>query len=448
MSLLFSAPTLARYRACRFSVIALVAILLHALALSPHADAVEAPLTLAQAQHLALERSRQLAGQDHAVAAARELAVAAGQLPDPVLKLGIDNLPVSGSGRFSLGNDFMTMRRAGVMQEITRADKRHLRAEKFEHMAQKTLAEKAVAQAAIARDTALAWLDRYYAEARAGVIAEQEVQAKLEIQAAEGAYRGARGNLAELFAARSVLATLGDQASESERRIRTATLMLSRWIGPAAELPLAAAPATDTIDPDRAKIADQLTHHPELAVLAKQENIAELDVQLAQADQRSDWTVEVALQQRGPAYSNMISLGVSIPLQWDQKNRQDRELSSRLALLEQAKAEREEMLRAHLAEVQALLLEWDSNRERSTRYRHQLMPLAQQRMAATITSYQGGKASLADVLSARRNEIDVRLRSLELEADTARLWAQLNFLSPGEGAPAHSALTINKAANE
>ena len=35
--------------------------------------------------------------------------------------------------------------------------------------------------------------------------------------------------------------------------------------------------------------------------------------------------------QRGSAYSNMVSLNVSVPLQWDQKNRQDRELAARLA---------------------------------------------------------------------------------------------------------------------
>ncbi|HEV8258782.1 MAG TPA: TolC family protein, partial [Casimicrobiaceae bacterium] len=69
----------------------------------------DAPLTLAEAQRLAVERSRMLAGQDSAVAASREMAVAAGQLADPMLKLGIDNLPVDTSDRFSLTRDFMTM---------------------------------------------------------------------------------------------------------------------------------------------------------------------------------------------------------------------------------------------------------------------------------------------------------------------------------------------------
>src|SRR5213594_2741353 len=50
-----------------------------------------------------------------AVAAAREMAVAAAQLPDPMLKFGIDNLPINGPDRFSVARDFMTMRRIGVM---------------------------------------------------------------------------------------------------------------------------------------------------------------------------------------------------------------------------------------------------------------------------------------------------------------------------------------------
>jgi hypothetical protein len=123
-------------------------------------------LTLAQAQHLAIERSRQLTAKDFAVAASREMAVAAAQLPDPVVKIGVDNLPVEGADRFSVARDFMTMRRVGVRQELTRADKRHWRADRFEREAEKFVAEKTAAGASIERDTALAWLDRYYAAAR------------------------------------------------------------------------------------------------------------------------------------------------------------------------------------------------------------------------------------------------------------------------------------------
>ena len=99
---------------------ATLAVLLGLGAMQAHA----APLTLDDALRLAQERSRQLPAQDASATAARHMAVAAGQRPDPVLKAGITNLPVNGQDRFSLTNDFMTMRSVGVMQEFTRKDKR------------------------------------------------------------------------------------------------------------------------------------------------------------------------------------------------------------------------------------------------------------------------------------------------------------------------------------
>lgn len=406
--------------------------------------ATESLLTLGNAQQLAVIRSRQLIAQDMAVNASREMAVAAGQLPDPILKAGIDNLPVSGPDRGSLTGDFMTMRRIGVMQELTRNDKRQLRAERYDRLADKSLAEKSSAIAAIQRDTAVAWLDRYYAERMAAVVTDQSIQAKLEIEAAESSYRAGRGNQADIFAARSALGVVDDRHSEILRKVRTAKTMLSRWTGGDPELPLAGEPSLEKIRLDLPALDKSLAHHPQIAVLTRQTEIAESDAKLAEVNKKPDWTVEVAFQQRGSAYSNMVSVGISLPFQWDQKNRQDRELSSKLAMVEQAKAERDEALRARIAETTAMIEEWQSDRERSARYERELIPLAKERTQATLGAYRGGKSSLTDLLAARRNEIDVRLQTLQLQADTARLWAQLNFLFPADVQDTHPAQSMNK----
>lgn len=100
--------------------IRLTALLAALLYLARALAAGSAPLTLAEAQHRAVAHSRQLAGHNAAIRTARDMARAAAQLPDPVLKTGIDNLPVSGAERLSLGQDSMTMRRVGVVQEVTR----------------------------------------------------------------------------------------------------------------------------------------------------------------------------------------------------------------------------------------------------------------------------------------------------------------------------------------
>jgi outer membrane protein TolC len=231
---------------------------------------------------------------------------------------------------------------------------------------------------------------------------------------------------------------------DAARRVRSAKITLARWIGDAADQPLSGQPAIDTIRLDPASLDTQLAHHPEIAVLNKQADVAATEVKLAEANKKSDWTVEVGYAQRGPGYSNMISFGVSVPLQWDQKNRQDRELASKLAIADQARAERDEMLRAHTAETRVMVAEWQTNRERLARYSRELIPLAQERSGAALAAYRGGKATLAEVLAARRGELDVRLSGLQLEADTARLWAQLNFLFPTSHGAKPAAAAISR----
>ena len=420
---------------CRFAICA-------ALVFPSSSWSQQGPLTLLAAQQRAVKLSRQVAAKDYAVSSSRDMAVAAGQLPDPILRAGIDNVPVNGPDSLSLTNDFMTMRRIGVMQELTRSDKRQARSERFEREAEKGLAEKTSAVASVQRATALAWLDLYYAQAAAAAISEQRTQAKLEVQAADGAYRAGRGNQADIFAARSAVATFDNQSSEAQRRILNAKTILARWIGKAADMPLGAKPSTNEIRLDPATLDTVLLHQPEIAIVAKQAQIASAEAKLAEANKRADWSVEVAYQQRGSAYSNMVSVGISVPLQWDQKNRQERELSSKLAMVEQVKAERDDMVRENVAQIRAMINEWENGKERQQRYENELIPLANDRTGAVIAAYRGGKATLSEVLAARRNVIDMRLQGLQLEAETARLWAQLNYLFPIDTEESHQSMPI------
>jgi outer membrane protein TolC len=387
-------------------------------------------LSLEDAQRLAVDRSRQLAGEDAAVHASREMAISAAQNPDPVLRLGIENLPVDGSDSFSISRDFMTMRRIGVMQELTRDAKRQLRGERYEREADKGLAQKSETLTNIQRNTAIAWLDRYYAEAMVSLMIEQIKQIQLEINAAESAYRAGRGTQVDLLSMRSERVMLEDRASELNLKLRNAKTNLARWIGDAAENPLAEKPATDSVPLQHHMLEDQLSNHPGIDVLQKQEALATTEAKLAQANKQSDWSVEVAYSQRGSQYSNMLSVGVSVPLQWDQKNRQDREVAAKLAMADQAHAEREEMLREHVAEVSTMINEWESTRERQDRVQHELLPLATERTSAAMSAYRGGKSTLNEVLSARRNETEVKLQAVQFEKEAARLWAQLTYLVP------------------
>ncbi|MEP7297571.1 MAG: TolC family protein [Burkholderiales bacterium] len=389
-----------------------------------------APLTLDDALRLAQERSRQLPAQAAAAAAARDMALAAGQRPDPVLKTGLNSLPVSGADRFSLVRDNFTMLSVGVSQELTRASKLSARSARFEREAEVAEAGRELSLANLQRDTAMAWLDRHYKERMRDVLGTQRDEARLQIDAADASYRSGRGSQADVFAARSSVAQIEDRIAQTERQIATATTQLTRWVGAAAVESLGSPPGMDAVRLHAEDLEAQLAHHPQIAVLAKQEAMAQADADVARANKQTDVSVELTYSQRASSYSNMVSLNLSVPLQWDQKNRQDREVAAKLSVVEQIRAEREEATRAHLGEALAMLQEWRSDRDRLTRYDTSLLPLATERTRASIAAYRGGSGPLTAVLEARRGEIDTRMERLRLEMDAARLWSQLNYLVP------------------
>jgi outer membrane protein TolC len=390
--------------------------------------AAEPPLTLREAQRAATERSRSLDAQRLAVSAAREMAGAAGRLPDPVITVGVENVPAQGTDRYSLSADPMTMKRVGLMQELTSADKRGLRTERFEAEARKGLAEQEALAAAIQRDTALAWLDAWYAEAMAAAIAEQRERALQETQVAEAAYRSARGSQADVLMAHANVAMLDDRIAEQQRKARSARTMLARWIGEGADRTLGPKPPIGELA--MAHHDQVIANHPQLEALVRAEEAAGVEARLAAANRNPDWSVQVAWQERPSKYGDMFSVMVSVPLPWDRANRQDREVAAKLASAEQARAARDEALRMHIAEFRTMEQEWEVNRSRIARFEREIVPLAAARAEATGAAYRGGKASQSEVLAAYRAELDARLQALSIESETARLWAQLNYLIP------------------
>lgn len=387
-------------------------------------------LTLSEALRTAVGRSQQLVAADAAAAALAETAVAAGQLPDPVLTLAAENVPLGGPDRFSLTRDFMTMRRIGVMQEITRGDKRSLRVERVRQDAQRLQAERRETIARIERETAVAWIDRRYADAAAQLLQQQLQEAQLQIQAAELAFRTGRGSQADVFAGRAAVASLRDRLRLAQRQSEAARLVLARWTGPeAAAVPVAGeVPWQDA--PAGIAVLQQLEALPAIALLQAELGAAETELRQAQANGRPDITVEAAYQRRGPAFPDMFSIGVSIPLPIARAQRQDREVAAKLATLGAARARLLDAQAAEEAVLRVALNEWNTGRERVQRLREELLPAARNRTQGALAAYSAATADLAMVLAARRDELEALMQILSLEAETARAWARAHYVLP------------------
>lgn len=387
-------------------------------------------LTLDAALDAAQARSATLQAQDAASRAAREMAVSAGRLPDPVLRMSVDNLPIEGPMRYRLTDDFMTMRSVSLMQTFTGSEKRQARSARYEREAEAALSMRSMQKARLLTQTARAWFDRYFQEQMQGLLQRQREEASRVSDAVESAYRGGRSSQADVLAAHTAVARMDDRLHEVRAELANAKAQLQRWIGDSAEQPLGVPPKIDRTRLAKHQLGHEIEQHPDIAVMNARERIALAEAEVAKQDKSADWSWSLMYSKRGNQFGDMMSFGVSIPLQWDQARKQDRELSARLQRVEQVRLEREEMRREHLFEVQRLLANWRSSRTRLEDYDKTLIPLATERVHATEAAFRGGRGPLATVLEAQRMVTDTRLERLRIEKQSAAWWAELEFLIP------------------
>src|SRR5690606_27094037 len=143
------------------------------------------------------------------------------------------------------------------------------------------------------------------------MLSNQLEQARLQVEAADLAYRSGVGPQSDVFATRAAVAEIEDRIAAAERDVAIATTRRARWVGDAAARPLGDPPTTATVPLELADLESQVAHHPQIAVLLEQEEIAMAEVEIARTEKRADWTVEVMYSQRGSAFSDMVSLNFS-----------------------------------------------------------------------------------------------------------------------------------------
>ena len=397
------------------------------------AQASEAPdthvaLSLDDAATLAVQHQPQLEAFDAEARAARQRAVAAGQLPDPTLNVGISDLTLEGRDRFTLQRESDTQIMAGVRQAFPRAEKLRLRRERGEQEAETFDAERSATERMIARETGLAWLEVWKAEQSLSLTNASLIEAERQVQAVTIALSANRATQAEVLAARVNAEALRDQADGFRQSSRHYRNNLARWIGEAAFNPVCPELPPETA-PDAPTLIAALANHPHFLAEAKKVAVAETEVKLAKQDYRPDWAISLGYGYR-PAFADYASVQVEIPLPIFSANRQDKQMESALAMQSAQQSRLADALREHAAEIRMATDDWQRLQERMARYDSSLLPQSKARIEAALSSYGAGSGTLKDVLDARRMALELAMQKLDLQLDSAKHQVQLRYFAP------------------
>lgn len=382
--------------------------------------AAAAPMSLEQALQLAVQRSEAARASRASAESARQLVQPAGELPDPMLSLGIENMPVTGPDRLSLTRDDMTMKRIGLAQEWVSAEKRSLRRAAAAAMVNRELAATASVLAEARTQAAQAYLDAYYASEMLRLTVQNERHAREEFEAAKALLGSTTGSSRDVLALAAGRGKADDESAEARQQQRAALVSLQRWIGAASD------ELQKPAIPDPLPEAAFVDMHPLVAARKPEVEVARRDAAVTASNRKPNWTWEVAYGHRS-GFPDMVSVGVSIPLPVAPGARQDRETAARLALVEKSEAELAEAIRAAEGEYRGLRSDAARLQERIDRYRDGVLVPSQQRTAAALAAYRSNQASLAMLFEARHEELETQRKLLALNRDLAKVQAQLAF---------------------
>ena len=387
--------------------------------------ALAAPLTFGAAIEKAHVSAPSIQAKALGEVTARSARIAAGQLPDPKLALGIASFPISGPLAFKPQLDNFTWLNVGLSQDIPNLAKRRAQRGRADADIVVANAETLVEQRVVKVQTAIAWINLAFAERR--LAAFSVVMGRLDrmVRASPGSVTSGASRPAQVLAGREAMAKLQDRRDELVTAGARARAELTRWTGePDPEI--AGALPDFTVDP--VALRESLGRHPSLTLLAAQTGRAAADLRIAEAERRPDFGVDVSYQRRDPRFGDYVSAGVTIGLPLFNKNRQAPLIAAKLAGVGSASADAEATRRALAADLEAGLADHVMHHDQWVRARDVLRPLAQERIALETGSYSAGRATLVDLADAHAALADATLNALDREAAVAADAVRLIFL--------------------
>ena len=403
-------------------------LLLSGLLLLTVAAQAEQPLTLADAIQLATQSQPLLQSLDDAADSTRQAAIAEGQLPDPKLKFGMINLPVTTRNALHFDRDDQTMLNVAYSQEMVPLKKRELASSRMLAEADQFHTEQIATARSIERDVALAWLDVYEAQRKSELYQRiaDEMTAERKVLAAGVSSGGAKTS--EVLAMDTEISMTNEKRVYAVRDERKARAVLARWIGASASRPISSELPVMTNRTELAAYSNEIEKHPLLQNAHQSEKVAQLEVDSAQANLERNWGWEVGYGKRFADRSDMLSFQVSIDLQLDRANRQDRRTAEKMVLVEKAQKITEDKRRELSADLEGALADAQATEARENVHLTSLIPNAKARLSVAQAGYATGKNSLGDVWQARRAVIEIELDHWTILTDRQRAAVKIGYL--------------------
>ena len=385
-------------------------------------------LTLAEAEDLALKQEPGQVAYLARAHALEEQAVAAGQLPDPTLRIGMQNYPIN-SGNFT--TEGMTQAQLGFRQAFPRGKSRAVSTRRLRSLAaaQSENAEARVRDVLTA--TRIAWLETYFWQRAQGVLLESRPFFEDLVTITQSMYAVGRKSQYDVLHAELELSRLDDRLIEARQSRDAAQASLSRWLPNNAYRPVAdKLPLWEQI-PVLADLQQNLSTHPLLLAADADISAQQSGVELANQNKKPGWVLDLGYGFRdgfladGTPRSDFVSLSITVDLPVFKENRQDRKLAAALSERSAAVATKGQLYAQLRSQLNSEYTRWTELTRRMVLYETKILQLSENQAEAALLAYQSNAGDFSDVMRAHVSNLDARLEHFGLQIERAQSYAVL-----------------------
>ncbi|CAM3860613.1 MULTISPECIES: TolC family protein [Pseudoalteromonas] len=401
-------------------------------------------LSLEQALSYALNNEPWLTANKYQQAAVQAQSLAAGTLPDPVLTVGLMNLPTDG---FAFDQEGMTQFKVGVSQMFSRGDSLALKQHALAQSAQQYPWLRADRLAQVKTIVIESWLNAYRAQQSIALIEQDKALFSQLIDITESSYASSVGNTRQqdIIRAQLELTRLEDKLVMLEQQFESAKKRLSQWL-PINMLtqPVSAnrsdiIPLVDFDQLEFTQLMPLLMAHPAIVAIEQTVAAKQTEIDVAKQGYKPQLGVNMGYGYRddtpmGDSRADLFSVGISIDLPLFTDNRQDQQVNAAIATAEAVKTEKlialQKLKGMYFKEFSQLA----RLAKRDALYQTKLLPQMAEQAQATLNAYTRDDGDFSEVMRARISELNAKIDALNIQIDQQIIIARLNYYASSKDA--------------
>ena len=409
-----------------------------------------AKITMQDAVKIAILHDPWLTGNQLQERALRAASQGANSLPDPIISMGLLNLPSDG---FAFDEEPMTQIKVGLAQIFPRGDSLAIKQKQLSFLADQHPYQREDRKAKIQVAVSKLWLDAIKADQIIRLIERNRVLFEQLVDIVKASYSSAQGNTRQqdVISSQLELARLDDRliAVNSQRDIALADLY--EWLSPSAQRSISETFAENTSPPlpsSHVELADDikallqrkdsmgllhlLAQHPALLAIKQSAKARNTAIDLAKQKYKPQWGVNASYAYRaddpiGKSRADFFSIGITVDIPIFGNVQQDSNVEASRLTAQVIETEKRLLQQKMLAQLLSLYQQKIRFGQREEGFLSTILPQIQEQADASLSAYTTDDGDFSEVMRSRISQLSAQIDLINIQIEKIKIRSQLGY---------------------